>query len=153
LETENAKLKRLLADAILDNAALKELLEKMVTPAAGREAVAHLRGKFAMSERRACRVVAVDRSSLRYQRRRPDDDPLCEWLEALVEERRRFGYRRLWVLLRREGHTSTAIGFPAVQERAADGASTRQAQARHWGSLAAAAATKAEPTLDARLCA
>ena len=108
----------------------------MVTPAAGREAVAHLRGKFAMSERRACRVVAVDRSSMRYQRRRPDDDPLCEWLEALVEERRRFGYRRLWVLLRREGHTSTAIGFPAVQERAADGASTRQAQARHRGSLA-----------------
>ena len=40
METENAKLKRLLADAILDNAALKELLEKMVTPAAGSEAVA-----------------------------------------------------------------------------------------------------------------
>jgi putative transposase len=38
----------------------------MVTPAAGREAVAHLRGGFAMSDRRACRVVAVDRSSMRY---------------------------------------------------------------------------------------
>src|SRR5690349_2572285 len=47
--------------------------KKMVTPAAGREAVAHLRGGFAMSERRACRVVAVDRSSVRYRRRRPDD--------------------------------------------------------------------------------
>src|SRR5499433_3241955 len=56
LEAENAKLKRLLANAVLDNAALKELLgKKMVTPAAGREAVAQLRGEFAMSERRACR--------------------------------------------------------------------------------------------------
>ena len=58
-----------------------------------------------MSERRACRVVAVDRSSVRYRRRRPDDDALRERLRVLAEERRRFGYRRLWVLLRREGHT------------------------------------------------
>ena len=34
-----------------------------------------------------------------------DDDWLRERLKALAEERRRFGYRRLWVLLRREGHT------------------------------------------------
>ena len=57
-----------------------------------------------MSERRACRVVAVDRSSMRYRRRRPAADALRERLKALPEERRRFGYRRLWVLLRREGH-------------------------------------------------
>jgi putative transposase len=76
-----------------------------VTPAAGREAVAHLRGGFAMIERRACRIVAVDLSSVRYRRRRCDDDQLRERLKALAEERRRFGYRRLWVLLRREGHT------------------------------------------------
>src|SRR3546814_8148207 len=43
LEDENAKLKRLLAGAMLANAALKDLLgKKMVTPAAQREAVAHL---------------------------------------------------------------------------------------------------------------
>jgi hypothetical protein len=85
--SESAKLtvpKRLLADAMLDNAALKELLgKKMVTPAAGREAVAYLRGEFAMSERRACRVVAVDRSSVRYRHRRRDDDQLRERLKAL----------------------------------------------------------------------
>jgi len=57
-----------------------------------------------MSERRACRVVCVDRSSVRYQRRRRDDDRLRDRLKALAEVRRRFGYRRLWVLLRREGH-------------------------------------------------
>jgi putative transposase len=42
LESENAKLKKLLADAMLDNAALRSSGKKMVTPAAKREAVAHL---------------------------------------------------------------------------------------------------------------
>jgi len=42
LEDENAKLKRLLADAKLDNAGLKDLFTKKVTPAAKRESVAHL---------------------------------------------------------------------------------------------------------------
>ena len=76
----------------------------MVTPAACREAAAHLRELFAMSERRACRVAGADRSSVRYRRRRPDDGELRERLKELAAQRRRFGYRRLWVLLRREGH-------------------------------------------------
>jgi putative transposase len=53
LEDENAGLKRLLADAMLDNAALKDLLGKVVTPAAKRQAVAHLVEGHGMSERRA----------------------------------------------------------------------------------------------------
>ena len=76
----------------------------MVTPVARREAVAHLRCAHAMSERRACRVLKADRASVRYQTRRADDGPLRERLKALAGERRRFGYRRLHVLLRREGH-------------------------------------------------
>ncbi len=52
LEDENAKLKKLLADSLLDNSALKELLSKnMVTPAARREAVAHLGVALEVSER------------------------------------------------------------------------------------------------------
>lgn len=44
LEVENTKLKRILADAMLDNVALKDLLgKKVVTPAARREAAAYLR--------------------------------------------------------------------------------------------------------------
>src|SRR5438874_896945 len=43
LEAENARLKKLLADKMLDAAALKELLSKMVGPAACREACVHLR--------------------------------------------------------------------------------------------------------------
>ena len=76
----------------------------MVTPAAHREAAAHLRSVYEMSERRACRVLGVDRASVRYQAARPDDGVLRDRLKALAQERRRFGYRRLHVMLRREGH-------------------------------------------------
>ncbi len=74
LEDENGRLKRMLADAMLDNAALKDLLGKAVRPAARREAVAYLRQAFEMSERRACRVIGGDRTSVRYRGVRPDDE-------------------------------------------------------------------------------
>src|SRR3954453_4666450 len=75
----------------------------MVTPAARREAVAHLRAKFEVSERRACTALGVDRTSVRYRSRRPDD-PVCRArLRELATVRRRFGYRRLNVLMWREG--------------------------------------------------
>lgn len=75
----------------------------MVTPAQRREAVAHLEMAHEMSERRACRTIGVDRTSIRYRRTKPDDDALRARIKALAHERRRFGYRRLHVLLRREG--------------------------------------------------
>lgn len=76
----------------------------MVTPAARREAVARLRSAFEMSERRACQVVGADRTMVRYTSWKPSEAPLRDRLKALAQERRRFGYRRLHVLLRREGH-------------------------------------------------
>ena len=75
----------------------------MVTPAVKREAVAHLREAHEMSERRACKVIGCERMTVRYRSRRPDDPELCERLRALARERRRFGYRRLLIFLRREG--------------------------------------------------
>jgi len=75
----------------------------MVTPVVKREAVAHLRTAHEMSERRACQVIGCVRMTIRYRSRRPDDPGLRERLRALAKERRRFGYRRLHVLLRREG--------------------------------------------------
>lgn len=67
----------------------------MVTPAARREAVAHLQACHGMSERRACRVVGADRKSVRYRSTRGDDAELREKLRELANRRRRFGYRRL----------------------------------------------------------
>jgi putative transposase len=56
-----------------------------------------------MSERRACKVIGCDRMTVRYRSRRPDDRVLRERLRTLARERRRFGYRRLLMFLRREG--------------------------------------------------
>ena len=75
-----------------------------MTPVARREAAAYLRSAYEMSERRAIGVINTDRSTVRYVSTKPDDAPLRERLKALAQERRRFGYRRLHVLLRREGH-------------------------------------------------
>ena len=75
----------------------------MVTPGARREAVAYLRAEHAVSERRACLVVAAERATIRYRHRRGDDAEVRTKLRELAAERRRFGYRRLHVLLRREG--------------------------------------------------
>ncbi len=76
----------------------------MVTPLARREAAAYLRSAYEMSERRAIGVINTDRSTVRYVSTKPDDALLRERLKALAQERRRFGYRRLHVLQRREGH-------------------------------------------------
>jgi putative transposase len=59
--------------------------------------------EYRRSERRACQLAGIGRSSCRYQARRREDGELRQRLRELAGERRRFGYRRLAVLLRREG--------------------------------------------------
>ena len=78
----------------------------MVGPAAKREAVAHLQAELGLSERRACYIVSADRRMVRYQSRRPPDTELRGQLRELANARRRFGYRRLFVLLRKLGEPS-----------------------------------------------
>lgn len=75
-------------------------------PVAKREAVTYLRDHFQMSERRACSILSADRKMVRYQSRRPPETELRERLRWLANERRRFGYRRLFIMLRREGEPS-----------------------------------------------
>ena len=74
----------------------------MVTPAARKAAVTMAREAHGISERRACSVVGADRSSVRYRRHRDEDDGVRARLKELAAERRRFGWRRLKVLLERE---------------------------------------------------
>jgi putative transposase len=57
-----------------------------------------------MSERRACRLIQADRKTVRYRSRRARDEALRSRLRELAAEQRRFGYRRLHILLRAEGH-------------------------------------------------
>ncbi|MBY3294391.1 IS3 family transposase [Rhizobium laguerreae] len=107
LEDENARLKKLLAEQMLDAAALRELLgKKMVGPAAQRDAVTHLKAVMGLSERRACQIISADRKTIRYRSSRSPEVELRTKLRDLANERRRFGYRRLFVLLRRDGEPS-----------------------------------------------
>lgn len=64
----------------------------------------HLGEVFEVSERRACEVVEQPRSTQRYEPQEADDEGLlvARMLE-LVRRHPRFGYRRIWALLRREG--------------------------------------------------
>jgi putative transposase len=52
---------------------------------------------------RACGLIGISRSLYRYESKRPDDVPLKERLTELAGQKRRYGYRRLHVLLLREG--------------------------------------------------
>jgi putative transposase len=63
-----------------------------------------IRQAHGLSERRACRLVGMARTSCRYEPQRLEqEEKLKARLRTLAGERRRFGYRRLAVLLRREG--------------------------------------------------
>jgi putative transposase len=75
----------------------------MVTPVARRQAVAHLCSSFQVSQRRACEVIGADRSTVRYLSLRSDDTTIRVRLRDLASVRRRFGYRRLLLMLRSEG--------------------------------------------------
>ncbi len=65
LEDENARLTRLIEDAMLDNAKLKDVASKLVRPGLSQRAVEDVRRPVGNSERRACTILCVDRSSMR----------------------------------------------------------------------------------------
>ena len=74
----------------------------MVTPAAKRNTVAQLIQHYQMSERRACKTTGFCRMTARFETRHNDGHDLRERMKVLAYERRRFGYRRLHVLLKCE---------------------------------------------------
>ncbi|MBH1927918.1 IS3 family transposase, partial [Serratia ureilytica] len=105
LEEENARLKKLLAEAMLDKEALQVALgRKLLTTGQKREAVVLMCDATGLSQRRACRLTGLSLSTCRYDAQRPAADAhLSGRITELALERRRFGYRRIWQLLRREG--------------------------------------------------
>ena len=56
-----------------------------------------------VSHQRACGLMQLSRSSYYYQEQPRDDEPLRQALREQAARRRRFGYRRLCIVLRREG--------------------------------------------------
>ncbi|WP_244447751.1 IS3 family transposase [Methylobacterium oryzae] len=76
---------------------------KVVRPAVRREVAGHLQVTYGISERRACQATGFGRSSQRYRKRADPQVALRMRLKELAAARVRYGYRRLHILLRREG--------------------------------------------------
>src|SRR4029079_9843080 len=79
-------------------------VKKLVEPASRRVTASYVVQQYAMSERHACRLVGVARSTKRYRTRRQDQETeLRQRIRAMSVGRRQFGYRRLGARLEREG--------------------------------------------------
>lgn len=75
----------------------------MVSPQAKRKAMNDLIVNHGISQRRACRLLAFDRSVGRYKDKMTNDTETKAKIISIAHERRRFGYRRICILLNREG--------------------------------------------------
>lgn len=115
----------------------------MVGPVAKREAVTHLKTVLGLSERRACQIISADRKMIRYRSCRPPEVALRAKLRDLANERRRFGYRRLFILLRREGEPSGVNRIYRLYRE--EGLSVRKRKARRR-----AVGTRAPILVDAK---
>jgi hypothetical protein len=103
LEEENNKLKRLLADALLDDAALKYGFTKVVSPHARREAVAALKTERQFSEPRACGLMNISTSVLRLLARPDTSTQLHELIVSTRGTKATLWPSTYPILLGREG--------------------------------------------------
>ncbi|WP_420796208.1 IS3 family transposase [Burkholderia gladioli] len=104
LQDENARLKKLVAELSLDKAILQDVASKKWPPAAlRRDVVAYVVSHYGLTMRRACRLLKQPRS-VQYYRSVKDPRPeLRSRMREIAYTRVRYGYRRVHVLLRREG--------------------------------------------------
>ncbi|NOP99609.1 MULTISPECIES: IS3 family transposase [Mycobacteriaceae] len=109
LREQNARLKKLLADAELEKDALREVAKgKILSPAAKRRAVDMLKDVLGMSERLACKAVGLARSTCRRlplaQTPQDPDAEMRAWLRAYATKHPCHGFRRAWAALRYDEH-------------------------------------------------
>jgi len=108
LEDEYRRLKQLVADLSLERSIGSTRTKKRLELAGLRADAAFAMEQFALSERRACRLVELERSSYRYEPRADHNAELREELVKLARQKPRYGYRRLHVLLSKRGHPASA---------------------------------------------
>ena len=89
----------------------------MVGPQAKREAVRVVREEVGLSERHACGLIGMHRGSWRYRPREREEAALRARLRELAAERPRFGYRRLYIFLRRERTEQGQPRWPVNRKR------------------------------------
>jgi|HubBroStandDraft_6_1064221.scaffolds.fasta_scaffold122897_2 hypothetical protein len=95
-------LRKLLAEQMRDAAVHRELLPKSARPCRQARRRLHLQAVMSLSERRACSIVNGSQDDPLPSRRAPDTELRTQLLN-LANARRRFGYRRLFILLREDG--------------------------------------------------
>ena len=103
LEDENAKLKKIVADLSLDREMLQEVSAEKCKAWSQARAGETICGDWGVSIRRACRVLEFDTSTYHYSSRRPEQAGLEARIQEICATRVRYGYRRVQVLLCREG--------------------------------------------------
>jgi putative transposase len=82
---------------------LQEVLKKILRPRVKRDLVMFLQNTFWVSANRACNVVQLRRSTLHYRAHGRDSTLLTMRIKELAGTRLRYGYRRIFWLLRKEG--------------------------------------------------
>lgn len=113
----------------------------MVTASARRDVVSHLR-TAGYSERRSCRLVGLSRSSCGYAPRKPKkDQDMVEAIQRVLKRHKRYGYRRVWAVLRREGHAVNVKRIHRLFQR--EGFSQRRKVKKHRATPTTKPATKA----------
>ena len=127
LEEENRKLKKLLAETMLDASTLKEMLGKnFLTPSLRRRAVTWAIGEKNYSQRRACALVGLHPKTYRHRSKRASNDGLRKRLRELPQELRRWPrsrarHRAEWVAFYndRRPHQALADRMPMAVWRKA----------------------------------
>ena len=94
-----------------------------------RRDVALVMAEHGLSERYACKLLDMDRSSYRYEPKPDADAPVREALVALARQKPRFGYRRLGVLLERRGHKLNHKRLYRILSRGAPGRAPAETEA------------------------
>jgi putative transposase len=104
LREENARLKRLVADLTLRQTySRRSAAKKSLRPARRRMLACWIRGQFDISVLRACRLAQFSRAAYYRRSTMRDSTGLQLRIRDIAHARPRFGYRRITVLLRREG--------------------------------------------------
>jgi putative transposase len=101
---------------MLNKEALQGAEAKVLTTDLKREAVVVMCDATSLSQRHACRLAGLSLSTCRYEAQCPAvDTRLSGRITELALEHKRFGYRRIWQLLRREGlHVNQNGSTPAA---------------------------------------
>ena len=82
-----------------------------------REDVAFALAKFPVSQRRACELMQIDRTSCRYEVKAEREPEVVEEVKQMAEEHPRFGYRRVTALLQRKGRRVNHKGISRLRRQ------------------------------------